>query len=270
MSNNNIEQNEKLNTNLSDFPDNEEYNNLKVANLNIDNDSKFNSALILDADKITPKNSIDSIGMKFSIDYAPKQRIHEYLNNDLINALDTGVSPQIPNAIAKSPDVNNNNNEKKNLNEQIPIINLNSNEENNINYNNPMFNQIPFNNNFNKMQILNNLTSHQIINKNENKNENENEIQMNVNSNSYFPKNYFLNNNNIMNNINNNNNNNFIHNPKIHHNNKGKKPFEIREGDWTCFHCNNLNFSFRLKCNRCGLSKELSLQKYNLSNIKNV
>ena len=248
MSNNNIEQNEKLNTNLSDFPDNEEYNNLKVANLNIDNDSKFNSALILDADKITPKNSIDSIGMKFSIDYAPKQRIHEYLNNDLINALDTGVSPQIPNAIAKSPEINNN-------------------EDNNINYNNPMINQFPFNNNFNKMQILNNLNSHQIIKKNENENDNDNEIQMNVNSNSYFPKNYFLNNNNN-NNIN--NNNNFIHNPKIHHNNKGKKPFEIREGDWTCFHCNNLNFSFRLKCNRCGLSKELSLQKYNLSNIKNV
>ena len=130
-----------------------------------------------------------------------------------------------------------------------------------------MINQFPFNNNFNKMQILNNLNSHQIIKKNENENDNDNEIQMNVNSNSYFPKNYFLNNNNN-NNIN--NNNNFIHNPKIHHNNKGKKPFEIREGDWTCFHCNNLNFSFRLKCNRCGLSKELSLQKYNLSNIKNV
>ena len=243
MSNANTE-NEK-NKNLSDSPDNGEYDNLKVANLNIDNDSKFNSALILDADKITPKNSIDSIGMKFSIDYAPKQRIHEYLNNDLINALDTGVSPQMP----KSSDSNN---DKKNLMEQIPVINLSSTEE--INYNNPMLNQIPFDNNFNKMQILNNLNSHQIINSNQN--QNENDVQMNVNSNSYFPKNYF---------INNNINNNYVHK---HHNNKGKKPFEIREGDWTCFHCNNLNFSFRLKCNRCGLSKELSTQKI-LSN-KNV
>ena len=241
MSNANPE-NEK-NKNLSDSPDNGEYDNLKVANLNIDNDSKFNSALILDADKITPKNSIDSIGMKFSIDYAPKQRIHEYLNNDLINALDTGVSPQMP----KSSDSNN---DKKNLMEQIPVINLSSTEE--INYNNPMLNQIPFDNNFNKMQILNNLNNHQIVNSNQN----ENDVQMNVNSNSYFPKNYF---------INNNINNNFVHK---HHNNKVKKPFEIREGDWTCFHCNNLNFSFRLKCNRCGLSKELSIQKI-LSN-KNV
>ena len=102
------------------------------------------------------------------------------------------------------------------------------------------------------MQILNNLNNHQIVNSNQN----ENDVQMNVNSNSYFPKNYF---------INNNINNNYVHK---HHNNKGKKPFEIREGDWTCFHCNNLNFSFRLKCNRCGLSKELSTQKI-LSN-KNV
>ena len=37
---------------------------------------------------------------------------------------------------------------------------------------------------------------------------------------------------------------------------KKKKPFEIREGDWTCFDCHNLNFSFRILCNRCGLSKD--------------
>lgn len=24
-----------------------------------------------------------------------------------------------------------------------------------------------------------------------------------------------------------------------------------REGDWVCLNCNNLNFSFRKKCNRC-------------------
>lgn len=42
---------------------------------------------------------------------------------------------------------------------------------------------------------------------------------------------------------------------------KYKKPFEIRLGDWTCSECHNLNFSFRNKCNRCGLPKELSEQK---------
>jgi hypothetical protein len=25
----------------------------------------------------------------------------------------------------------------------------------------------------------------------------------------------------------------------------------LREGDWICFNCRNLNFSFRKKCNRC-------------------
>ena len=43
---------------------------------------------------------------------------------------------------------------------------------------------------------------------------------------------------------------------------KKKKPFEIREGDWTCFDCHNLNFSFRVKCNRCGLPKSSSDGKY--------
>lgn len=48
---------------------------------------------------------------------------------------------------------------------------------------------------------------------------------------------------------------------QIKPNPKKKKPFEIREGDWTCFDCHNLNFSFRVLCNRCGLSKEVSAQK---------
>ena len=39
---------------------------------------------------------------------------------------------------------------------------------------------------------------------------------------------------------------------------KNKKNFEVRDGDWICSKCNNLNFSFRIKCNRCSLPKELS------------
>lgn len=48
---------------------------------------------------------------------------------------------------------------------------------------------------------------------------------------------------------------------------KTKLPLEIRVGDWICLYCNNLNFSFRIKCNRCGLlrksSSYLLKQKYN-------
>jgi hypothetical protein len=36
---------------------------------------------------------------------------------------------------------------------------------------------------------------------------------------------------------------------------KRKKPFIEREGDWVCINCKNLNFSFRLSCNRCQLPK---------------
>lgn len=37
-----------------------------------------------------------------------------------------------------------------------------------------------------------------------------------------------------------------------------KLPLEIRVGDWICLYCNNLNFSFRIKCNRCGLLRKSS------------
>ena len=39
---------------------------------------------------------------------------------------------------------------------------------------------------------------------------------------------------------------------------KTKLPLEIRAGDWICLYCNNLNFSFRIKCNRCGLLRKSS------------
>ena len=41
---------------------------------------------------------------------------------------------------------------------------------------------------------------------------------------------------------------------------KTKLPLEIRTGDWICLYCNNLNFSFRIKCNRCGLLRKSSTQ----------
>lgn len=39
---------------------------------------------------------------------------------------------------------------------------------------------------------------------------------------------------------------------------KTKLPSEKRVGDWICLYCNNLNFSFRVKCNRCGLLRKSS------------
>jgi len=36
---------------------------------------------------------------------------------------------------------------------------------------------------------------------------------------------------------------------------KKKKPFSERVGDWVCIKCKNLNFSFRVVCNRCQMPK---------------
>ena len=35
-----------------------------------------------------------------------------------------------------------------------------------------------------------------------------------------------------------------------------KKPFQERAGDWVCLKCKNLNFSFRVVCNRCQCAKD--------------
>jgi hypothetical protein len=51
---------------------------------------------------------------------------------------------------------------------------------------------------------------------------------------------------------------------------KTKLPLEIRAGDWICNYCNNLNFSFRVKCNRCGLLRKSTshIIRYNYINNK--
>lgn len=77
--------------------------------------------------------------------------------------------------------------------------------------------------------------------------------------------------------INNNNNNNQIY--YYHSNNKDKqksnnsnsngykkrKYFRERIGDWVCYRCNNLNFSFRTICNRCKIDKTTSQQLHSVT-----
>ena len=71
---------------------------------------------------------------------------------------------------------------------------------------------------------------------------------------SYIPKSYKLKEKNIKENVS---------KKEINQNdfsNIKKKNFHEREGDWVCGFCNNLNFSFRNKCNRCKASKEESIK----------
>ena len=212
---------------------------------------RFNSKLFLDVDKNDiNKESID-LGIKFSIDYAPQQRLHEYLNNDLINELDnnfsnphTPITPIYNNENNKNENNNNDDNKEKFNIEDIPKIDLGNEKEE-------------------EKEIEN-----QIQNQNKNENENfNNQIQtplslLKVNKFDYTKMKFNIP---ILNNMNNN-----INNINNQNKEKPKKHFEIRAGDWTCYDCNNLNFAFRIKCNRCGLPKEVSLQKFKMGLIKNL
>jgi hypothetical protein len=55
---------------------------------------------------------------------------------------------------------------------------------------------------------------------------------------------------------------------------KIKRPFTEKMGDWVCFCCKNLNFSFRTTCNRCSISKldnaKLGLEITKLENSNEV
>ena len=69
----------------------------------------------------------------------------------------------------------------------------------------------------------------------------------------------------IKKNIINNKNSNNEYDKNIKKNKKEKKirffkGFKERNGDWTCFYCKNLNFTFRKECNRCHLPKYISDQ----------
>jgi hypothetical protein len=48
-----------------------------------------------------------------------------------------------------------------------------------------------------------------------------------------------------------------------------QNPFIEREGDWICSNCKNLNFSFRVECNRCKLPKSNNTNSKNPTNEEN-
>jgi len=53
---------------------------------------------------------------------------------------------------------------------------------------------------------------------------------------------------------------------------KKKRQFAERQGDWVCMKCKNLNFSFRMVCNRCQLPKNESEILYleHMNGLKNL
>ena len=264
------------------------------------NHTKFNN--FNQKQRLDSTDSPMAAQFKFSIDMpnVSKQRLNEYLNEDLLNALEE--SPNIPNL---NSDLQNNKSEKtdpendpnnlfgfslypsspqdidnnyRNLNNN----NMNYMQESNF-YPNKNYNQGDNQNNIytnNFQNVYNNNINFNNYNYNINfpemQNNNNINIALNNNPPIFVPKqlrnnDYIQKNNVIMNekidnfNFNNdklNQKNKFDNNKRNMQNSKKegkmKKHFEVRVGDWTCSKCANLNFSFRNKCNRCGIPKELS------------
>ena len=214
-----------------------------------------------------------SFNYKFSIDQpnVTKQRLNEYLNYDLLNELD--VSPSVS---KRNSGMNNNpqniNNTGDNNPENLYGFSLYS-QPNNQNFGNANnFQNLNANfNNFNNPNNINNNYQNIPNNNNYHQNINNHYITLNSNSKAYIPLKYRKKEQNTQaNNVNDLkiNKNTFANANK--NKQKNKKYFEVRDGDWICCKCNNLNFSFRNKCNRCLLPKKLSinmqLTNQNMSN----
>ena len=283
QSENNIPQN--IEKNATDKEENDNLGYMPGINNNMFNN--FNLKQRLDSTDSPFQNQF-----KFSIDMpnASKQRLHEFLNEDLLkiwrkthennnmdnnpnNLFGFSLYAQNPPNIENNPINQNNQNgnfiqdknffPNKDMNQRSNQINITNNNfpnmyNNNINFNNYNYNinipQMPNNNNSNNQLVLNlnNNTPVFIPKQLRNKDYkqkgniimNEKNMKFNNNMDKMNAKNKFDNNKKNLQNM--------------KKEGKVKKPFEVRAGDWTCTKCNNLNFSFRNKCNRCGIPKEIS------------
>ena len=267
---NEINNNENENPLTSNFEINNEQNMNNIPNKEDDMDDSDN----LKYKDFMPQNSqpffnqrLDSTDSpiaaqyKFSIDMpnVSQQRLHDYLNNDLLNALDvspsisklnSGINSNIPQneindnnpnnlyGFSLYPQVNNQNNINQNYNLQNQYIN-----NNNYNYTNKDINYNYSNDNPNYYQNYNNNIPNLTYNINNFKEFIPTKLRINEQSNKKDTQT---------------NQKNKFSSGNKKNKQKGKKYFEVREGDWRCSQCNNLNFSFRNKCNRCNLPKELS------------
>jgi hypothetical protein len=246
-------------------------------------DNQFNSENYKETNKNNNQkkaNKEEEFEYKISIDLsdANNKKIHNYLNEDLIDALEKSLDEPIDNQ-ELSHNENDTNYSQNNVSNDTDIYNNNFSNMNNNNFNfypqdkNQTHNTISF---FpkakkNEDNIINNNNNE--TNKKE-KNKSIKKLADYFGSNNpldapvYIPQKFKSlkfnqKSNKIGDNIVYDNNNNESIDKKKEE--KCKKPFEIREGDWTCEFCYNLNFAFRTKCNRCGLIKDFLQIKNNLS-----
>lgn len=250
---------------------------------------------------------------KSSIDFnLTDKNLHEFLNNDLIKALDNDLNE--PEDLDEASDsnsanayINGNSEFTSNTSSPEPEIkfpknvknidmNLNAekdqDEKDSINVNDLSINFKKLDNKLNNINEHNSNINNSINNVNVNKIDNLDNIKDDINilndplfAPLYFPKTMKnkieeikqgdkeINEQNILENKGEKKNNSIrnkfdddvepiIMMPMINTEEKTKLPFEIRIGDWICFFCNNLNFSFRMKCNKCGVLKKSNTLLY--------
>ena len=282
---NNINSSIKKNNIESNINKEEEYDELGYKETpESQNNYNLNLNKKLDSSELSYPNKL-----KFSIDMpnVSKQKLHDYLNEDLLNAIEQSPNMPILNNDIEKMKINESQNNDNNPNSLYGLsLYQNYNGDSNINFDNTNFylnsNQINghyFNDNNpnnNIVGLINNSNPNNLNTIND-YNMNNNIIDnININNNDYYipieMRNKDINNyqDNLLSDKNDDQifNNNVIKNSKKKKydnqkiNNKKdtklKKRFELRIGDWTCNKCNNLNFSFRIICNRCGLPKEIS------------
>ena len=188
--------------------------------------STFNSKLFLDMEL-----SEENINSNSDTDYSnvsieiPDMKLKDFLSNDLIEEL------KLPPYRQKTDISNNLNNNRKNLieNENYKYILKNNNFKNGctfkLNNNVNIYNSLKYNP---LLPLIN--KGFEFFPKSIKSNDNEKDYKINCEDNNII--NYIKQNENLF---------------KIN-----------KKNDWHCIICNNINYGFRVKCNRCGFLKDSS------------
>ena len=206
----------------------------------------------------TKKNYSNPINKKTAKNITlTEKNLHKFFNEDLIILLNNAFI-DLDNNFILSDSISNNNNSEYNKKENsfgcaknIKEININLNKEKSLNTNDKNMND-------NKTDNKCYTTINKEI-KNEDKNiknkRNKNKEEKKENKENNFRKKEIIrkikkNNNSFINKF---DNEQIIIPSLFNKEGRAKLPEKIREGDWICLFCNNLNFAFRIKCNRCGI-----------------
>ena len=244
---------------------------------------------IKNGNKIPAEPTIENAKTSFDLN---EQNLHEFLNYDLINSLnndliESNISCSNEDPSIKRNTILDNSGQNSNLNSLDHYI-----ENNDLSKDKSQKEEIKNINKYENKDGVNNNISDIIFNKNVIKEDKNKNIEKNINDKidylniplmapMYIPKKIRAkfeekkesNKQDINNNLkekdipyknkfdeeNSETLSNFVLNKNYE---KAKMPFEIRIGDWICFFCNNLNFSFRMKCNKCGVLKKSNTLLY--------